>query len=64
LQAFSRHGFFAGLILSAYRILRCNPFGKAGYDPVPEKNRLWYRKTNKKTEKNENILREDKIMRN
>jgi len=36
-QAFMKHGFFWGFILSAYRILRCNPFGKSGYDPVPEK---------------------------
>ena len=26
-----------GLILSVWRILRCNPFSKGGYDPVPEK---------------------------
>jgi putative component of membrane protein insertase Oxa1/YidC/SpoIIIJ protein YidD len=25
-----------GLILTVWRILRCNPFCKAGYDPVPE----------------------------
>ncbi|MBR4288713.1 MAG: membrane protein insertion efficiency factor YidD, partial [Clostridia bacterium] len=25
-----------GAILSFWRILRCNPFGKAGVDPVPE----------------------------
>ncbi|MCL1793877.1 MAG: membrane protein insertion efficiency factor YidD [Oscillospiraceae bacterium] len=36
-QAFLRHGVFWGFLLSAYRLLRCNPLGKAGYDPVPEK---------------------------
>jgi hypothetical protein len=40
LQAFVRHGFFAGLILSAYRVFRCNPFARPGYDPVPEKLRI------------------------
>ena len=36
LEAFQKRGFFAGLILSVCRILRCNPFFRAGYDPVPE----------------------------
>jgi putative membrane protein insertion efficiency factor len=39
MQAIERHGCIKGLILSAWRILRCNPFGKWGYDPVPEKGR-------------------------
>ena len=26
-----------GLILTVWRILRCNPFCKGGYDPVPER---------------------------
>lgn len=37
IEAFQKRGFFAGLILSVYRILRCNPYGKSGYDPVPDK---------------------------
>ena len=37
LEAFEKRGFFVGLILTAWRVLRCNPFGKGGYDPVPEK---------------------------
>jgi len=35
-EAFQKHGFWKGGILTLWRILRCNPFGKAGYDPVPE----------------------------
>ena len=37
IEAFSKRGFFAGFILTAYRILRCNPFSRGGYDPVPER---------------------------
>ncbi|MBA7650657.1 putative membrane protein insertion efficiency factor [subsurface metagenome] len=33
-NAFKRKGFFKGLILSIWRILRCNPFSPGGYDPV------------------------------
>ncbi len=33
--AISRHGVFKGLLLSARRLVRCHPWGKQGYDPVP-----------------------------
>ena len=36
LEAFEKRGFFAGLTLTLWRILRCSPFSPAGYDPVPE----------------------------
>lgn len=35
LEAFTKYGFFKGFYLTAWRILRCNPFCKGGYDPVP-----------------------------
>ena len=31
------HGLFKGFYLSFIRILKCNPFGSHGYDPVPKK---------------------------
>ena len=34
-EALSRHGAFRGSWLAARRILSCNPWGGAGYDPVP-----------------------------
>lgn len=33
-QSFEKHGVIKGGIKSAWRILRCNPFNKGGYDPV------------------------------
>ncbi|MGI5887943.1 MAG: membrane protein insertion efficiency factor YidD [Oscillospiraceae bacterium] len=36
-QAIQIHGFFAGSWLAFKRILRCNPWGGSGYDPVPPK---------------------------
>ena len=35
LEALGKYGFFKGLRLAGGRILRCNPFCKGGYDPVP-----------------------------
>jgi putative membrane protein insertion efficiency factor len=34
LQAVSKYGFFKGGAKSVWRILRCNPFNKGGFDPV------------------------------
>ncbi len=33
-QAYEKYGFFKATGLTIYRILRCNPFGKGGYDPL------------------------------
>lgn len=35
-EAFQKHNFFYASILSIWRILRCNPLSKGGYDPVPK----------------------------
>ena len=35
LEAFEKRGFFVGLALTLWRILRCSPLSPAGYDPVP-----------------------------
>ncbi len=34
-EAFMKFNFFYALLLTIFRILRCNPFSKGGYDPVP-----------------------------
>ncbi len=51
LEAFEKRGFFAGLILTVGRIARCQPFGRAGYDPVPEKGLRAYVNTTRRMTK-------------
>jgi putative membrane protein insertion efficiency factor len=34
-EAIEKYGVFKGGLMAAWRILRCNPFNKGGYDPVP-----------------------------
>ena len=34
-QALIKHGPVKGLLLAVWRVLRCNPWGGSGYDPVP-----------------------------
>ena len=36
-EALEEHGLVKGLFLSFLRIIRCQPFCKGGYDPVPRK---------------------------
>lgn len=51
IQAIERFGAFKGTALTFWRILRCNPFSRGGYDPVPDK---------KNTKKNKRIVYEIK----
>ena len=39
MQALAVHGFFKGTLLTVWRLLRCQPLAKFGYDPVPEKGK-------------------------
>lgn len=53
LEAIERYGALRGGFMTFKRILRCNPFCKGGYDPVPidigNKKRPFYKKNNKGT---------------
>jgi uncharacterized protein len=35
-EAIEKRGIIKGCFLSLYRLLRCNPWGGSGFDPVPE----------------------------
>lgn len=39
IEAINEHGAFVGFFLALWRFLRCNPFSKGGFDPVPENKR-------------------------
>ncbi len=35
IEALEKYGFWKGSFLAVKRILRCHPFAKGGYDPLP-----------------------------
>ena len=37
-EAINKYGFIKGWFLGIKRIIKCNPFGGSGYDPVPIKD--------------------------
>lgn len=41
IEAIMVHGVLKGGLLAVWRILRCNPWGGHGFDPVPPKGR-WH----------------------
>ena len=36
-EAIEKYGAIKGSVLSIKRVLKCNPLGTQGYDPVPQK---------------------------
>ena len=39
IQAIATYGSLKGSIYTIKRILRCNPWGTSGYDPIPERKK-------------------------
>jgi putative component of membrane protein insertase Oxa1/YidC/SpoIIIJ protein YidD len=44
IEAIEKHGIICGLYLGIRRLLRCHPWGKSGFDPVPEKKCFFSKK--------------------
>lgn len=57
IEAVSEYGALVGFFMTLWRILRCNPFSKGGFDPVPEKKkkpkRISYERNDYSSEKGE-----------
>lgn len=50
IDAVRKHGAILGIVMGAARIMRCNPFVRGGYDPVPDYFTL---RRNKQVDKNQ-----------
>lgn len=54
-EAYRKHGVIMGTVLSAWRLLRCNPWSMGGVDYVPEKiTRIYFVPKNLRKEDNDN----------
>lgn len=46
-EALDKFGFLKGSYLTVRRVLRCHPFRKGGFDPVPDKFSITYSRIKK-----------------
>lgn len=60
IDAIREWGVLIGLVLALWRVLRCNPFGKGGYDPVPENKRKKRFLEKRRKQKEEKALKKQK----
>ena len=54
MTAFEKHGFFKGMFLSLFRLLRCNPWSRGGIDYVPGTEDYYRIKFESRKQKNHN----------
>jgi len=60
-EAFTKRGFFVGSLLTVWRILRCNPFSRGGYDPVPERGfRAYGERRNRENDTSTDTIQNEK----
>ena len=46
-EAVREWGILCGTLLAVFRIIRCNPFSRGGYDPVPRRRDVYARLRNR-----------------
>jgi len=51
IDAYENYNFLYATILSVWRILRCNPLSKGGYDPIPKYKKELRKQLNEEKEK-------------
>ena len=52
-QAIKQRGIVSGMSMGAWRVLRCNPWGTSGFDPVEEFRWPWQEKFEVRSAKSE-----------
>jgi putative membrane protein insertion efficiency factor len=53
-DAYSNHNFVYASLLTVWRILRCNPFSKGGFDPIPKFKKQWKEEQKKSKQNDDN----------
>ena len=48
IEALKEWGLICGMALAIWRIIRCNPFSKGGFDPVPKRKWHWRKKASRR----------------